>query len=130
MTSLRVQHDQEISAFPGGVFGSAHDLGKEGDGEVGNHNAKSMGTFGSQASGDEVGLIFQNADCVQYFAARIFTDPCRTADHIGNRSGGNPGELREFSLRHHWINSSVRLNSANAGPENETEEFDILILNS
>jgi len=24
----------------------------------------------------------------------------------------------------------VRLNSANAGPENETEEFDILILNS
>jgi hypothetical protein len=121
VTSLRVQHDQEISAFPGGVFGSAHDLGEEGDGEVGNHNAKSMGTIGSQASGDEVGLIFQNADCVQYFAARIFTDPRRTADHIGNRSGGNPGELREFSLRHHWINSSGRLKLANARPENSPE---------
>ena len=95
-----------------------------------NYNAESVGTIGSQASGDEVGLIFQNADCVQYFAARIFTDSCRTADHIGNRSSRNPGELREFSLRHYWINSSVRLNSANAGPENETEEFDILILNS
>ena len=77
-----------------------------------------------------VGLICKNADCVQYFAARIFTDPCRTADHIGNRSGGNPGELREFSLRHHCINSSVCLKSANPGSENETEEFDSLILNS
>ena len=58
----------------------------------------SGGTIGSQASGDEVGLIFQNGDGVQYLAARIFTDPCRTADHVGNGSGGN--ELREFSLRH------------------------------
>jgi hypothetical protein len=89
-----------------------------------------MGAIGSQASGDEVWLISQNPDCVQYFAARIFTDPCRTADHIGNRSGGNPGELREFSLRHHWMDSTVCLKSAIAGPENETEEFDSLILNS
>ncbi len=29
VTSLRVRHDQEISAFPGGIFGSAHDLGEE-----------------------------------------------------------------------------------------------------
>lgn len=43
VTSLRVQSDQEISAFPGGVFGSAHDLGEEGDGEVGNQNAESVG---------------------------------------------------------------------------------------
>jgi hypothetical protein len=71
VTSLRVQHDQEISAFPGGIFGSAHDLGEEWDGEVGNHNAESVATIGSQASGDEVGLIFQNADCVQYFAAHL-----------------------------------------------------------
>jgi hypothetical protein len=130
LTPLRVQHDQKISAFPGGIFGSADDLGKEGEGEVENHNAQSVGTIGSQASSDGVGLVFQNSDCIQYFAVRIFTDPCRTANHIGTCSGGNPVELREFSLRHHWINSGVGLNSANAGPENETEEFDSLILNS
>ena len=78
-----------------GLFGSAHDLGEEGDGEVGNHNAESVVTIASQASDDEVGLIFQNPDCVQHFAARSFTDPCQIADHIGNRSGGNPGERRE-----------------------------------
>ena len=50
-----------------GLFGSAHDLGEEGDGEVGNHNAESVGTIGSQASDDEVGLIFQNPDCFQHF---------------------------------------------------------------
>lgn len=86
---------------------------------------RALGTIGPQALGDEVGLIFQNADGVQYLAARIFTDPCRTADQVGNRSGGN--ELRDFSLRHYWINSSKRPNSGNAGPENEQNKRNRMI---
>jgi len=64
MAPLRIQNDEEISTFPGGRFGSADDLGEEWDGKVGNDNAERVGAICFQASCNEIGLIFQDADCI------------------------------------------------------------------
>ena len=80
-----------------------------------------------QAPGDEVGLISQNADCVNSLrrASLSRVEPLITLETVPAET---PAQLRGLFAQLDQLYRGLK--SENAGPENETEEFDSEMLNS
>jgi len=100
-----VEDHERVTALPRSVLGSARQLRKKRIADVGNHQADHSAVFAFQAARDQVRMIIQFMDDLQYAFAALLTDGHAAVEDIRNGCNRYAGTLGDFFQGDHGLDS-------------------------